>query len=77
MYAGTFTAAAGAPFQAVQVRALGAQGEVLEFTHRYRLHHVHEGVAQGMHRMCSRGLCGIKDGVNLYCKAVKQHGGRL
>ena len=43
---GTFTAPAGAALHALPVRALSATGETLVFAHRYRLHHVREGLAQ-------------------------------
>ena len=42
----TFTASVGAVLQALPVRALSTNGEALVFQHRYRLHHVREGIAQ-------------------------------
>jgi hypothetical protein len=43
---GTFTASAGTALHALPVRALSRSGEALVFTHRYRLHQVHEGMAR-------------------------------
>jgi hypothetical protein len=43
---GTFTASAGTVLHTLPVRALSRSGEVLVFAHRYRLHQVHEGIAQ-------------------------------
>ena len=43
----TFIASAGAALHALPgVRALGTNGDVLDFAHRYRLHQVREGIAQ-------------------------------
>ena len=67
----------GTELHTLPVRALGSNGEALDFQHRYRLHHVHEGIAQRVVGTGTTRLLAVTVAPNGTVWAGGDGGGRL